>query len=59
MDQSKCSCSDKSFPEKWAKPTCGGTSHGGGNISFQLVVKIIVAEKKMIFAINDLIEVKE
>ena len=41
MDQSKCNCRD-SFPEKWAKPTCGGKSHGGGNVSFQLVVKIIV-----------------
>ena len=46
MDQSECICSDKNFPEKWAKPTCGGTSHGGGNVSFQLVVKIIVAQKK-------------
>jgi len=26
MDQNECICGNKSFPEKWAKPTCGGST---------------------------------
>ena len=32
MDQNECICGNKSFPEKWAKPTCGGST-GGKNYS--------------------------
>ena len=42
MDQSECICGNEKFPEKWAKPTCGGstTTTPGKNHSRRKTKKI-------------------
>ena len=45
MDQSKCNCRD-SFPEKWAKPTCGG------KVCFISTGRKIIAAENFISFIN-------